>query len=169
MMAAAPSPTAGATRFTDPCRTSPAAKTPGVLVSCGRGARSRGHWTISEPVTRNPRESRSTVSASQSECGSAPMSTKSPSAGSVHTRPVLESCSEMVSRRPRPSTRVITVLSQTLMLDARSSSSIKYADIRPDSDGPRTSSVTCELKRGQVYRRAREASSRPLMPRGNPR
>jgi hypothetical protein len=32
-------------------------------------------------------------------------------------------------------------------LDARFSSLIKYADIWLDSDGPRTSSVTCELER----------------------
>ena len=30
-----PSPTAEATRFTDPCLTSPAANTPGMLVSSG--------------------------------------------------------------------------------------------------------------------------------------
>ena len=34
-----PSPTAEATRLTEPCRTSPAAKTPGTLVSSGNGAR----------------------------------------------------------------------------------------------------------------------------------
>jgi hypothetical protein len=37
-----PSPTAEATRLTDPCRTSPTAKTPGTVVSNGRGARSSG-------------------------------------------------------------------------------------------------------------------------------
>jgi hypothetical protein len=35
-----PSPTAAATRFIDPARTSPAAKTPGTLVSNGSGRRS---------------------------------------------------------------------------------------------------------------------------------
>jgi hypothetical protein len=35
----APSPTAEATRLIDPCRTSPAAKTPGMLVSSGKGSR----------------------------------------------------------------------------------------------------------------------------------
>ncbi len=38
-MALAPSPTAAATRFIEPCRTSPAAKTAGTLVSKGSGVR----------------------------------------------------------------------------------------------------------------------------------
>jgi hypothetical protein len=38
-----PSPTAEATRFTAPWRTSPAAKTPGMLVSSGKGKRSTCH------------------------------------------------------------------------------------------------------------------------------
>ena len=37
-MATDPSPTAVATRLTDPCRTSPAASTPGSLVSSGKRA-----------------------------------------------------------------------------------------------------------------------------------
>src|SRR5438046_1628316 len=37
-----PSPTADATRLTEPCRTSPTAKTPGVVVSNGKGARASG-------------------------------------------------------------------------------------------------------------------------------
>ncbi len=36
-MAIAPAPTAQATLWTDPCLTSPAAKTPGMLVSMGSG------------------------------------------------------------------------------------------------------------------------------------
>ena len=38
-----PSPTAAATRLTDRQRTSPAANTPGMLVSSGSGARRSGH------------------------------------------------------------------------------------------------------------------------------
>src|SRR5690348_13670430 len=41
-MAVEPSPTAEATRFIAPCRTSPAANTPGVVVSSRKGARCRG-------------------------------------------------------------------------------------------------------------------------------
>ncbi len=37
-----PSPTADATRFTDPLRASPAAKTPGMLVSSTNGGRCAG-------------------------------------------------------------------------------------------------------------------------------
>src|ERR1700750_1482794 len=39
-----PSPTADATRFTFPARTSPTAKTPGRLVSSRCGERARGHF-----------------------------------------------------------------------------------------------------------------------------
>src|ERR671920_1875736 len=42
-MAMEPSPTAEATLFTDRCLTSPAANTPGMLVSRSKGCRSRGH------------------------------------------------------------------------------------------------------------------------------
>ncbi len=52
-MARAPSPTAAATRLTDPLRTSPAAKTPALLVSSS--GRSPGSWL---PVRTNPRSSR---------------------------------------------------------------------------------------------------------------
>src|SRR5919201_3898777 len=38
-----PYPTAAATRLTEPCRTSPAAKTRGMLVSSSNGRRSSGH------------------------------------------------------------------------------------------------------------------------------
>ena len=38
-MATEPSPTDEATRFSDPCRTSPTANTPGILVSKESGAR----------------------------------------------------------------------------------------------------------------------------------
>ena len=42
-MAIEPSPTADATRFTEPWRASPAANTPGMLVSSANGLRSSGH------------------------------------------------------------------------------------------------------------------------------
>ncbi|MEH2012632.1 MAG: hypothetical protein V7K65_14160 [Nostoc sp.] len=41
MTAIAPSPTAEATRLTEPCRTSPAANEPGTLVSKKNGSRSQ--------------------------------------------------------------------------------------------------------------------------------
>ena len=65
----APSPTADATRFIESRRTSPAAKTPGTLVSRGYGGRSgSGHRSPSaEPVMMNPWSSRATVSPSEGE------------------------------------------------------------------------------------------------------
>ena len=72
----APSPTAEATRFIESRRTSPAAKTPGTLVSSANGLRSSGQ-TIesgrSGPVSTKPRSSRSTDSPSHDVRGAAPM------------------------------------------------------------------------------------------------
>ena len=48
-MAVAPSPTAEATRLTDRCRTSPAANTPGTLVSSSSGGRFSGQPAGSSP------------------------------------------------------------------------------------------------------------------------
>ncbi len=53
-MAIAPAPTAEATRLTDPCLTSPAAKTPGMLVSNIRGGRSSGHASRPSPQEVGP-------------------------------------------------------------------------------------------------------------------
>src|SRR4029077_7859326 len=69
MTAIAPSPTAEATRLADSARTSPAAKTPGTLVSRWNGARSGIHpdgsgdssEPRSGPLTTNPRPSRTTM------------------------------------------------------------------------------------------------------------
>src|SRR5437899_13010981 len=73
--AIAPSPTAEATRLTDPERTSPAANTPVRLVSSRNGGRRRdqcGDRAKSAPVRTNPLASRSTSGASQSGRGTAP-------------------------------------------------------------------------------------------------
>src|SRR5215212_943744 len=51
-MAMEPSPTAEATRLTDPHLTSPAANTPGTLVSRSIGERSRGHPLGGSPSGR---------------------------------------------------------------------------------------------------------------------
>src|SRR5919106_4260864 len=65
-----PSPTAAAQRFTDPERTSPAAKIPGQLVSSGPGGRllsfHAGAWRTAGPVLMNPFSSRSISGGSQS-------------------------------------------------------------------------------------------------------
>src|SRR5437899_12713986 len=71
-----PSPTAEATRLTEPERTSPAANTPGRLVSSRNGCRRAVQWgdcTRAGPVWTNPLASRSTSGGSQSVRGTAPM------------------------------------------------------------------------------------------------
>src|SRR6266700_5007644 len=72
-----PSPTAAAQRFTDPERTSPAAKIPGRLVSSGAGrrlfARHAGASATSAPVLMNPFSSRSISGGSHSVHGRAPI------------------------------------------------------------------------------------------------
>ena len=80
----APSPTAEATRFIESSRTSPAANTPGTLVSSANGgaaqrpARSRPPAASrSCPVRTKPLSSRTTSSPSQSVRGEAPMKTNS--------------------------------------------------------------------------------------------
>jgi hypothetical protein len=74
--AMAPSPTAEATRLTEPDLTSPAAKTPGRVVSRRNGERfgvQRGDWIRNGPVRTNPFSSRSISDGSQSVRGTAPM------------------------------------------------------------------------------------------------
>ena len=81
LTAMAPSPTADAQRLTDPLRTSPAANTPGRLVSRKNGvrpcARQRSPRTASSgtaaPVRTKPFLSSCTQPLSHSVCGSAPM------------------------------------------------------------------------------------------------
>src|SRR5262245_54327615 len=68
--AMAPSPTAVAQRFVDPDRASPAAKTPGTLVSRRYSA------SAAAPVTKNPLSSRSTAPSIHSVHGSAPRKRK---------------------------------------------------------------------------------------------
>src|SRR6266487_4608872 len=81
-MAVDPSPTADATRFWLPLRTSPTANTPGRLVSRRWGARDSGHFAAvsssrerSGPVLMNPLSSSTTQPASQRVAGSAPVIT----------------------------------------------------------------------------------------------
>ena len=95
--AIAPSPTADATRFTELCRTSPAANDPGTLVSRKKGWRSsvqhaggRPSENKSEPVTRYPLGSRMmAVSLAQSVFGAPPMQTKSHAESTHAAVPVL--------------------------------------------------------------------------------
>ena len=74
--AIAPSPTADATRLTDPDRTSPAANTPGRLVSSMNGGRRAVQWrdcARAAPVRTNALASRSISGGSHSVRGTAPM------------------------------------------------------------------------------------------------
>src|SRR5207248_3483377 len=72
-----PSPTAAAQRFTEPERTSPAAKMTGRLVSSGAGRRvfssHAGASAISAPVLINPFSSRSISGGNHSVHGRAPI------------------------------------------------------------------------------------------------
>src|SRR6266700_2486406 len=94
--AIAPSPTLEATRLMEPCRTSPAAKMPGTLVSRKKGSRSSGQrfggcpsCIKSGPVRTKPFSSPSTTPLSQLVCGSVPMKMNSEVAGSVFSSCVL--------------------------------------------------------------------------------
>ena len=85
MTAVAPSPTAVATRLPEPWRTSPAAKTPGMLVSSRSGSRSSGQRAASAadhlgPSEDEPRLSSTMSFASQPVGGSAPIKMKSAAA-----------------------------------------------------------------------------------------
>ncbi len=75
MTASAPSPTANATRLVVPLRTSPAAKTPGHVVSTEQGSRSvkgqRSDFAASAPVKMKPLGSTATLGGSQSVLGCA--------------------------------------------------------------------------------------------------
>ena len=90
----------------DPRRTSPAAKTPGTLVSRANGARSRGGSSValamSGPVTTKPWPSRATESPSQSVRGLAPMKTKSQPAATSSVVPESRSDRVSASRCPSP-------------------------------------------------------------------
>ena len=92
-----PSPTAEATRLIDWSRTSPAAKTPGMLVSSangsrcfsGQGGHPLGTSSTCSPVRMNPRSERAGALPSQSVCGSAPTKTNIAVAGTRETLPGL--------------------------------------------------------------------------------
>src|SRR5436309_961210 len=92
----APSPTADATLFTFPDRTSPTAKTPGRLVSSRYGGRVRGHALCctppslkSRPVRMNPLVSSARHPCNQSVRGDAPVITNRCRIGWVEVFPVL--------------------------------------------------------------------------------
>src|SRR5882724_1643217 len=98
-----PSPTAEATRLTEPERTSPAANTPGWLVSRRNGCRRAVQWGDSAraaPVRTNSLSSRSISGGSQSVYGTAPMKLKSAGVSSRRRSPVLWFRISMAPRWP---------------------------------------------------------------------
>src|SRR5215217_3718081 len=107
--AIAPSPTPEATRFTEPCRTSPTTKIPGTLVSNNPGSRSTCHplgrfpsRIRSGPESMNPSSSRSTTFASHAVFGAAPIMMKSALAGTFMISLVAEQWTETASRCSSP-------------------------------------------------------------------
>jgi hypothetical protein len=87
----APSPTAEATRLTEPDRTSLTAKTPWRLVSSKNGCRrlvQGGDRASAAPVRMNPPESRSISGGSQSVRGTAPMKLNTAGVSTVRSCPI---------------------------------------------------------------------------------
>ena len=146
--ALAPSPTAAATRFMDPWRTSPTAKTAGTLVSKGSGERpSAGQATArsSGPsctsVRMNPSSSRA-MPVSQAAAGSAPMKQNSPLHGLVSSCPVTRLVSVMRSSARPPWSRVTSVDSRRSIRGSVAIRSTRYRDIPAAISGPRIANVT---------------------------
>ena len=120
----APSPTADATRFIESCRTSPAAKTPGTLVSNAYGGRARGQRpgnerSISGPVSTKPCGSRRTSVPSHSVRGDAPMKMNSQLVATSSVTPVSRWATVMVSRCPSPEPATTSERHHTVMFDVR--------------------------------------------------
>ena len=114
-----PSPTAEATRLTEPDRTSPAANTPGRLVSSRNGVppgRPVGDCARAGPVRTNPLASVSISGGSQSVRGTAPMKLNSAGVFSVRASPVLLLTISTSPRWPSPDIRRTSVLRSTSML-----------------------------------------------------
>src|SRR6266516_5408659 len=121
-IALAPSPTAAATRFIDPDRTSPIAKTSGWLVSNGSGRRpssaqvapgnAPSSWV---PVSTKPSSS-TAMSSSQPVAGVAPTKQNRPRHGwslSDRSSPGAAVCTVMASRWPPPCSAVTSVAVRT--------------------------------------------------------
>src|SRR6202011_5232212 len=160
-MAMEPSPTADATRLTEPCLTSPTANSPGMLVSNRRGGRS---WVqcsaTSGPVRIKPHASRLTDSGSHSVNGSPPMSTKRPAAWTRSRCPEPRSRSSTYCKRPDPPPPATSVPWRTSTFRVLLISRIRYSDMLVSSDSERTSIVT----RSAYFARCRAAWPAELPP-----
>ena len=133
------SPTAEATRFIESSRTSPAANTPGTLVSSTNGARGSGHRRAqagssrSWPVTTNPLSSRATSGPSHWVRGEAPMNTNSQLDGTSSVTLVSRSASVSASRWPSPRPDTTSLRYPTATLGVEVIRSTRYRDIVPSS------------------------------------
>ena len=137
-------------------RTSPAAKTPGTLVSSASGGRGSGQRparrrSASGPVTRKPLSSRSTVVAQPVGARRGPDEDEEPVGGA---RPPPCPARRRRARAPRggptplaPTTRVP---SRTSMLSVARIRETRYWDIVASSDCPRTTSTTSRRVARQV-------------------
>src|ERR1044071_1948411 len=108
-----PSPTAAAQRLTEPERTSPAANTPGRLVSIAPGARSifchAEDCDTFAPVRTNPLSSRSISLGSQLVQGDAPGIENTAAVFTARRAPLLVSSSSTDSNFLPPLIRLISV------------------------------------------------------------
>src|SRR5204862_1530281 len=117
-MAMLPSPTAAATRFTGPERTSPHAKMPGTLVSSRYGSRSSCHRPASRtsaPVSTKPRPSRAISGGSHAVSASAPMNRNRPPDSIRVVSPVAELRTSIASSDASPYAPVTSVENRTSM------------------------------------------------------
>ena len=106
-------------RLIEPCRTSPAAKTPGTVVSKRNGCLCNGQAPDSAtccPVCTNPLLSRLIRDGSHFVCGTAPMKTNTAGHESFSVRPVSRFVRKTVSSHLSPSIPVTSVRFRTSML-----------------------------------------------------
>jgi hypothetical protein len=148
-----PSPMAAAQRLTDPQRTSPAANTPGRLVSSGSGSlgsgqRPPGSLAPSLPVTRYPAVlAASPIPVAPSVRGMPPMQMNKASAGN-RTGSVLSPERTMTARRRSSASRPTTcVRTRTSTFGIAVTWSMRYCDIDAPRSRPQTSNVTCRAYR----------------------
>src|SRR5215472_626304 len=140
-----PSPTAEATRLIEPDRTSPAAKTPGRLVSSRKGWRRT--FQCGESKSRGPVRTKSLASFSisggnHSVRGTAPMKLKRAGHSKARRWPVSLLSSSTRRRVPSPERRFTSVWSRTSMMGISSIRDTRYAYMSLCKLSPRTTRYT---------------------------
>ena len=139
-----PSPTAEATRFTEPLRTSPTAKTPGRLVRNGDSAAPAMSDLSPEvfkaaPVRTNPFSSSATVLRSHPVHGSAPIITKRPQTPRFRVSSVERLIIVTPSSVSPPRTSVTSVRNSIMTFRVLSKRVIRYCDMVWAKSDPRQS------------------------------